>query len=237
MMKIEKTRFQSFCEAILALAPECRVWLKKEGIEVRVVDTANVAMVSAKLPKDAFGEYNEESGILGLDLPRLKAVTGLMKTGLLEIEQDEKGKLRITDGTTRYSTGLLDVNTIQKDPNPPDITLSATIAIGAKELQESITAMSKIGDKIRFSLQGKTLTLTTEGDTDSLVKEIEGDMVKSLKEPVASLFSTDYLKEISRVIKDAEKVEVSMSTNHPIRIVCVVDGIELVYLVAPRIEE
>jgi DNA polymerase III sliding clamp (beta) subunit (PCNA family) len=62
-------------------------------------------------------------------------------------------------------------------------------------------------------------------------------MVKSLKEPVASLFSTDYLKEISRVIKDAEKVEVSMSTNHPIRIVCVVDGIELVYLVAPRIEE
>lgn len=238
MMKIEKIRFLVFCEAVLAIAPECRVWLKKDGIEVRAVDAANVAMISAKMPKSAFGEYKEETAVLGLDLPKLKTAAGFMKTGILEIEQDKNGgKLRIMDGKTKYSNALLDVNTIRKDPNPPNINLPAVVTINAKDLQESISAMSKIGDKIRFSLQGKTLTMTTEGDTDLLVKEIEGEVVKSIPAPVASMFSSDYLKEISRVIRDADTVTVGMNTDHPIKIECTVDQIELQYLVAPRIEK
>jgi proliferating cell nuclear antigen len=237
MMRIEKTRFLAFCEAVLAIALECRVYLKNTGIEVRVVDAANVAMISAKMPKEAFVEYKEETGILGFDLPKLKTAASLMKAGMLEIEQDGKAKLLITDGKTRYSNTLLDVNTIRKDPNPPTIVLPAMVEINAKELQESIVAMSRIGDKIRFSLQGTVLTLTTEGDTDLLIKEIKGEAVKSLKEPVMSLFSTDYLKEISRVFRDTETVTVSMNTDHPIKIECTVDEIELEYLVAPRIEK
>jgi proliferating cell nuclear antigen len=236
-MKIEKTRFLAFCEAVLAIAQEGRVYLKKDGIETRAVDAANVAMVSARMPKEAFELYKEETGILGLDLPKLKTATGLMKAGILTIELDGKSKLILTDGTTRYSNTLLDVNTVRKDPNPPDIALPASVAVDAKELAESIRAMSLIGDKIRFSLQGKTLTLTTEGDTDLLVKEIEGEAVRSTKEPAMSLFSTDYLKEISRVFRDAGTVTVSMNTNHPIRIECVVDEITLEFLVAPRIED
>ena len=237
MMKIEKSRFLAFCEAVLAITQECRVWLKKDGIEARAVDAANVAMISAKMPKGAFEVYKEETGVLGFDLPKLKTAAGLMKTGMLEIEQDKNGKLQITDGKTRYSNALLDVNTVRKDPNPPDIALPASVAVDAKELADSIKAMGLIGDKIRFSLQGAVLTLTTEGDTDLLIKEIEGEAVKSLKEPVMSLFSTDYLKEIGRVFRDAETATVSMNTNHPIRIECVVDEITLEFLVAPRIEQ
>jgi proliferating cell nuclear antigen len=237
MMRIEKSRFLAFCEAILAIAPECRVWLKSTGVEVHAVDAANVALISAKLPAAAFETYKEESTILGFDLPKVKTAAGLMKAGLMTIEQDKHGKLQITDGKTRYSNALLDVNTIRKDPTPPTISLPAAVNINAKELQESIAAMSKIGDKIRFCLQGKTLTMTTEGDTDLLVKELEGEAVKSLKEPVASLFSTDYLREISRVIRDAEQVSVSMNLNHPVRLECTVDSIALEFLVAPRIEE
>jgi proliferating cell nuclear antigen len=237
MMKIEKARFLAFCEAVLAITQECRVRLNKDGIEARAVDAANVALVTAKMPKGAFEVYKEETGVLGFDLPKLKTAAGLMKAGILEIEQDGKGKLQITDGKTRYSNALLDVNTVRKDPNMPDITLPASIQISAKELQEAISAMGKIGDKIRFSLQGKVLTLTTEGDTDLLVKEIEGEAVRTTEKPAMSQFSTDYLKEISRVFRDAEKATVSMNTDHPIRIECVVDSINLEYLVAPRIEQ
>jgi proliferating cell nuclear antigen len=237
MMRIERTRFLTFCEAVLAIAPECRVWLKSTGIEVHAVDAANVALISAKLPAAAFETYQEESTILGIDLPKLKIAAGLMKAGLVTIDQDKHGKLQITDGKTRYSNALLDINTIRKDPTPPSISLPAVVTVDAKELQESIVAMSRIGDKIRFSLQGKTLTMTTEGDTDLLVKELEGETVKSLKEPMISLFSTDYLREISRVIRDAEQVTVSMNTNHPVRLECTVDQIALEFLVAPRIEQ
>jgi proliferating cell nuclear antigen len=237
-MKIEKSRFTAFCEAVLAIAPECRMYLKNTGLEVRAVDAANVAMISAKLPKEAFAEYKEETGILGFDLLKLKTAAGLMKAGMLEIKQDGKGaRLKITDGSNKYSAALLDISTIRKDPNPPTIVLPAVVTVNAKELQESINNMGKIGEKIRFSLQGNTLTLTTEGDTDLLVKGIEGEALKSLKEPVASLFSTDYLKEISRVFRDADKVTVSMNTDHPIRIECVVDETILEFLIAPRIEQ
>jgi proliferating cell nuclear antigen len=237
MMKIERSRFLAFCEAVLAIAPECRVWLKSTGIEVHAVDAANVALISAKLPAAAFETYKEESTILGFDLLKLKIAAGLMKAGIITLDQNDKGKLLITDGSTRYSNALLDINTIRKDPIPPTISLPAAVNINAKELQESIVAMSRIGDKIRFSMQGKTLTMTTEGDTDLLVKELEGEAVKSLKEPVASLFSTDYLREISRVIRDADTVTVSMNINHPVRLECTVDSIALEFLVAPRIEE
>lgn len=239
MMKIKKTRILAFIDAVAAIATECRVWLKSDGLTSRAVDTANVAMVQATLPKEAFLEYthNGKMEILGLDLLKLKTAIGLMKEGDLTITT-EGGRIRIWDGKYDYGNMLLDLSTIRKDPNPPELNLPAAVTIDAREFVDAIRAMGMIGDKVRFSLKNKTLSLFTEGNTDALTKDLEGEPVASLGDAaVKSLFSSDYLKEIGRVVKGSEKVTIAMSNDHPIRMECTVDEIALEYLIAPRIEE
>jgi len=237
-IKIEKTRFLMFLDSILAIAPECRVWLNEDGIEVRTVDTANVAMVSAKIPSSAFYGYEKSSDPIGLDLKKLKTACAFMMDGELMIKQDHKGKIHITDGGRYdYEYLPLDPNTIRKDPNPPEIFLPAAVIIDGKEFQESIAAMCQIGDKIKLCLKDKTFSMRTEGDTDTLTGETPCEVVVPVKKSVLSIYSADYLRDVGKIVGKAEGITVCFSTDHPIRIVCTVDQIALEYLIAPRIED
>ncbi len=237
MMKIKKTTILAFLDAVETLAPECRVWLKKDGMQTRAVDTANVAMVSARLPKDAFTEYKEETGIMGFDLSKLKTAIGLMKDGEISLEQKEGVGLLISDGHYNYKNTLLDVNTIRKDASPPAIQLPAAITLNAKEFVEAIKAMALISDKTSISAKEATLSLYAEGDTDNLVKPLKGKAIRNVKETVRSLFSLDYLKDMGKIIKLAQECTVSLNTDHPLKIEFVIDNIEIEYLLAPRIEK
>jgi len=239
-IKIEKTRFLMFLDSILALAPECRVWLNEDGIEVRTTDTGNIAMVNAKIPASAFYGYEKLSDPIGLDLKKLKTACAFMMNGELMFAWDKKGKgkIHITDGGRYdYEYLPLDPNTIRKDPNPPEMFLPSSIIIDGKEFQESIAAMSKIGDKVKLCLDDKVFTMKTPGDTDSLTGEIPCEVVAPIKKRVSSIISLDYLQDVGKIIGKAEGVTVSFATDHPIRIVCTVDQIALEYLIAPRIED
>jgi proliferating cell nuclear antigen len=237
-IKIEKTRFLMFLDSILAIAPECRMWLNEDGIEVRTTDTGNIAMVNAKIPTSAFYGYEKSSDPIGLDLKKLKTACAFMMNGELMFTWGKKGKIHITDGGRYdYEYLPLDPNTIRKDPNPPEMFLPSSIIIDGKEFQESIAAMSKIGDKIKLCLEDKIFTMKTPGDTDSLTGEIPCEVVAPVKKRASSTFSLDYLQDVGKVLGKAEGVTVSFATDHPIKIACTVDQIALEYLIAPRIED
>ncbi|HOX36266.1 MAG TPA: DNA polymerase sliding clamp [Methanoregulaceae archaeon] len=239
-MKIDHKKLLAFVDAVAALAPECRVWLKEGGLETRAVDTANVAMVSAKLPKESFTEYKaagEGLKVMGLDLIKTKTALNILdKAGQVTLIESGN-RLQMSDGKYNYGNALLDVNTIRKDPNPPNIALPAVLEVPAGELHEVIRAMSLINDKVTISAKGGTLKFETEGDTDHLKKEIEGRAVKDTSEWFTSLFSLDYLKDLAKVLKSASgDITVSVGTDHPIRFACTVEGIAVEYLLAPRID-
>ena len=243
MMKINKKRFLTFCEAILALAPECRVYLKADGIETRTVDTGNVAMVSAKLPQEAFEQYGVEGSALGFDLTKIKTAVGFMNNDILEIDVEQKKKLRISDERYNYVCNLLDINTIRKDPKLPEVELFGVVIVNGQELHETITAMSKISDKVMISLEGaipnmKSLKLVAEGDIEeTLIGEVACNTQEAPKEPIFSIFSLDYLKSISKIQKDSDEVTLYLGQDHPIKFECIIDQIWLEYLCAPRIED
>jgi hypothetical protein len=79
--------------------------------------------------------------------------------------------------------------------------------------------------------------LAAEGDTDKLRKTLEKkDGSKLPEQPVSSLFSLDYMKDIARAMKGAATVSVHAGQDHPIRFDFEIAGIEASFLVAPRIE-
>jgi len=245
MMKISQERLATFCGILGAIVPECRLMITRDGWNTMAVDTANVAMVSANLPGTLFEEFSEEEEKveIGMDLQKWKNILTVMndKKSIIEIEQQKSaGKIRITDGRYTYLHVPLDVSTVRKRPTIPFLSLPSGVKVEAKEIQEAIKALGVIADKARFtsSIKGG-LALDADGDTDHLSKVLTAlDGSKFPAEPVSSLFSLDYLSDMTKAMKESGTITVSTGQNHPVRFDFEpLDGFECSYLVAPRIEQ
>jgi proliferating cell nuclear antigen len=240
---IDADIFRESIDVIAALVTECRLHTDKGGIHTRAVDTANVAMVSLEVKPEAFTSYVASDDELGIDIAKMKNIIGMMgKEDLLHLELPENGhKLELSFGSYKYSITLLDVNTIRKDPNPPTIDLPGKVVISGNALNSAIKAAAVISDKIAFGIDPKAemFYMEAEGDTDHIRLELAKDELESFAPAEArSLFSLDYLKDMGKVMGRAEKVEVHLGIDHPVKLSFdIADGKGHVeYLLAPRIE-
>ena len=230
-------------DAISALVTECRLHTDENGISTRAVDTANVAMVSLSLKKEAFSAFESTKNELGLDIAKLKNIFGMMgKNEPISLELPENGqKLRVSFEGYRYSITLLDPNTIRKDPNPPNIDLPGKVVLSGNDLYNSIKAASVVSDKIALGIDPaqQIFYMAAEGDTDHIRKEYGKNEVTFLNNVEArSLFSLDYLKDMGKVMSRAEEVEVSIGIDHRVKFASYIAGGKgyVEYLLAPRIE-
>jgi len=240
---IDAEIFRESIDAIAALVTECRLHTAEDQIRMRTVDTANVAMVSLELQSTAFTSFSATTGELGLDIAKIKNILGMMGKGdaLTLSLLDEERKLELSFGGYRYSITLLDVNTIRKDPNPPGIDLPGKAILPGDALNNAIKAASVISDKIALGIDPDAMTfyMEAEGDTDHIRLALGEDELVALNPVRArSLFSLDYLKDMGRVMARADKVEVYLGIDHPVRFAFdIADGNGHVeYLLAPRIE-
>lgn len=237
MMKLTHKRLATFCSLIAALVPECRLMITKDGLNTLAVDTANVGMVSVRLPATAFEQFTVTDAEVGMDVGKWKgAVTIMEKADTIEIVQDN-GKIQFSDGSYTYTHNPLDPTTLRKRPTPPAITLPATVVMNSKDLAEHLKAMGIVADRVRFIAENETLRLEAEGDTDHIRKVIEHkDGSKFPAGKISSLFSLEYLKEIGKAMKDAGDITLHLGDNHPIRFDFDIEEMEVSYLLAPRIE-
>ena len=237
MIKIQQKRIMTFCDVIRALVPECRLIIGQDVLNILAVDTANVAMVNINLPKAQCEEFTDEEPCeIGMDVDKWKQAPKIMKDDVPITITRGAGKIVFSDGKYTYTHVPLDPTTVRKRPNPPTINLPASVVIDAKEYNETIKAMGIIGDKVRVTIRGKTLELSTEGDTDLIQKEIESQDNKENTGVVSSLFSLDYLKETAKAMKDAGTLTIHAAQDHPIRFDFDIDGMEASFIIAPRIE-
>ena len=241
MIRIEQNRLDTFINILEALVPECKMMINADGWNTAATDTANVAMVVATLPATAFAEYTvTDKTEIGFDVPKWANMLKVMHDpkSTITIDRQENGRFKVSDSSYTYTHTPLDPNTVRKRPNIPIINLPATVVINPAELAEVIKAMAVIGDKARFTVGRDGLELAAEGDTDKLRKTLEKkDGSTHPEQPVSSLFSLDYMKDIPRAMKGAATVSVHAGQDHPIRFDFEIEGIEASYLVAPRIEQ
>jgi len=238
---IDAEVFKESIDAISALVTECRLRISEDGFSARAVDTANVAMVSLELRKEAFDSFAGSTAEIGLDIQRLKNIFGMM-SGILTIELPENAnKLQVSVQGYRYSITLLDTNTIRKEPNMPKLELPGKIGIAGNDLNNAIKAAAIISDKIAMGIDPakSVFFMVAEGDSDHIRREFAKDELKSLSPVEArSLFSIDYLKDMGKVMSKAENVEIHLGIDHPVRFSFDIanGGGHVEYLLAPRIE-
>lgn len=231
-------------DAIASLAvivDEVRFKIKPEGISVKAVDPANVAMVIFELSSSAFDEYSAEECEIGIDLNKITDLLGIAdKNETVRVELEEgKHKLLIDVGGLSYTLSLLDPSTIRAEPRVPQLELPAKVVMNGADLRRAVKAAEKISDHMLMGVSDDTFFMEAKGDTDQVRLEMGRDQLIDLKAGEAcSLFSLDYLTDIVKPTNKVNEVSLSLGRDFPVIIDFEIANStgRISYLLAPRIE-
>ena len=232
---------KTLIDATSTLVDEVKVRVEPEGMSLKAVDPAHVAMVELTLRAAAFQEYKADSMEMGLDLEKFKEVLKLA-SGDDEVEMDfdpsgHRLVMKIGNVTRRMS--LVDTSGMS-DPKVPKLDLPCKITIMPSELERGIRAAESIADHVALSADKDTFELIAEGDTDQVHLKLDRSMLAELKatEKSKSLFSLDYFANMVKAAKGSGGIQLQLGNDYPVKIEFDLAGGNghVTYLLAPRIE-
>ena len=226
------------------LVDEAKFTITPEGMTMKAVDAAHIAMIELDVDKDAFESYQADNVEIGLDLDKVKGVLKFASAGdTVKMEQDESlGRLIFKVGNITRRMNLIDTSSMS-DPKVPQLSLTANIAVLVDELQKGIRASESISDHITLRAGPEYFEFLCEGDTDSVSLKLDKGAEGGLKSidtdaEVCSMFPLDYISNILKVIPSGTILNIELDNDYPVKLVfSLADGKANVnYLLAPRIE-
>lgn len=242
---------EAFLEPIGAVVEECRFQFDEDGVRVRAVDPANVAMVDARLDSAAFESI--DAGVETLGIPVKGGSMGTTLEDVLEFASSgdvihftldqETRKLKVEIDTLSVSMALIDPESIRPEPDIPDLDedLTATVNVGQEHLDRGLDAADLVADYVTFEAVNEEFTIGAEGDTDESSLTVDGDDLlagTSIDDPAKSLFSLNYMTEMVGAVPNGASVEVRLGDEMPIKLNHALDGKvgEAEFMCAPRIQ-
>ena len=223
------------------LIDEVKFTITADGMMMKAVDAAHVAMIEMKVGKGAFESYSAQDCEMGLDLDKVKGVLKLASSGdVIKMQQDESaGRLVFKVGNITRRMNLVDTSNLS-DPKVPRMELSSKITVSVDELQKGIRAAESISDHITLRATPEYFDLSCEGDTDSSSLRLEKSSLSALEveAEVCSMFPLDYFSNIIKAIPAGTTVNIGLDNDYPVKLFfTLADGNATVeYLLAPRIE-
>ena len=238
-----KSELESFTDPISQLVEECKVNLNEDGLHVRAVDPANVGMVESNAHAGGFESYEADGGLIGLNVDRFEDVIGMANSGdLVHLELDEETrKLTIQIEEMEFTLALIDPDSIQAEPDIPDLDLTSEIVLEGRHIDRGIKAADMVSDHITLAVDEKEelFEIEAEGDTDDVHIGLERDDLIDLQVgPARSLFSLDYLKDMSKAIDAGDEVTIELGEEFPVKLAFATEegNVDVQYMLSPRIQ-
>jgi len=238
--ELKSDTLKGLVNIISTLIDEVKFSISPDGMTLKAVDAAHVAMIELDVTKGAFESYSAEETELGLDLEKVKGVLKLAGSGeTIKMEQDDNtGKIIFKVGNITRRMSLIDTSGMN-DPKVPQLNLAANIVVPVEELQKGIRAVESISDHITLKAGPEFFELSCEGDTDSVTLRLDAGSAKiDTESDVCSMFPPDYLANIIKAIPSGTQVNIELDNDYPVKFVfTLADGaVSVSYLLAPRIE-
>jgi len=238
-VKMDIKDLKEITNLLLTLVSEAKFEFGSDGMSVKAVDPAHVAMIVLNVNKDAFLEYETEEEELGVDLDKVRDILKLASSGdVVEISKDGN-KLTFLIGNLTRSMPLIDTSAMSV-PKVPNLVLPAKVVLPVDEFEHGIKAAESISDNITLRITPTEFEMYTQGDEDIARLTIPKDMLKELScdEPVKSMYPVDYLLKLVKAMDSADYLTIYMGTDYPIKIEFDITGGkgQGAYLLAPRIE-
>lgn len=247
--RIDASVLRECIESITAVVDEGKLRIAEDGLKLRGVDPANVAMVSFELHRDAFDDFRfkSESGgestaaaEVGIDFVKFRGILEIGGREEVDLKLDEQAqKLFTRMGSLAYTISLLDPSALRKEPKVPELEFPVQVIIETEEFRRTIRAAEKIGDHIMLGVDGEEFYMQVEGEMDKLRLGLRKEQLIHLTPgTLHSLYSLDYISAMSKGMSHAANITLNLGKDYPLQIDFeVAEGKGKVsYLLAPRIE-
>jgi len=232
--------------ALRTIVDESKLRFDETGLQSRAVDPANVAMVDVTVPSGGFERLDvDDETTLGINLETLADVLGMAESGdvlIAELNAETK-KLELSFPGTglEYTCALIDPDAIRQEPDIPDLDLGGEFVVPGRAIYRGLSAADLVSDHIRFEgVADDTLRLSADGDTDTVDLEIDDTLIDGEltgDDQTESLFSLEYLTDITRPIGNDSAVTVDLGSEMPVKLhFGMGDDIDVEAMVAPRIQ-
>jgi len=244
LLKLDEPKLLSDIITIISeLVLEVRIKVNKSGLSIIAIDPANVALISFKLPAEAFSQIEVEEEALGVSLDNLKAVLRRCSPGSSLILQTEENMLRIEihDKIKReFRLSLIDIDAEEK--TMPNLDFISKVEMSSVDLVDSIEDCAIVADACSFVSQQDKFTIEAKGSLNSAKSDFSSDEVKIDIKPgegskgIRSRYSLEYLQKFVKASKLTEKAIINFSTDYPLKLEFKTPRMELAFVLAPRVE-
>lgn len=212
----------------------------EDGIILRAMDPANVAMVIMELKKPAFDEYQiVKESFIGINMERFMQVLKRAGKGDEMLIRISGGKMEITytgRGTRRFSLPLL---ALESGPRPePNLSFSVKAEVETDAFREAIEDTSVVSDAITIVAANDELHLLAQGDlgdVETILKKEEGIETIDIQDKARSKYSIEYLKKLAKT-KVGENVHMMFKSDYPLMLQFTEPEIKIAFILAPRMD-
>ena len=226
---------------VSTLVDEAKFIINAEGLSLRAVDPAHIAMVDLSLAKDAFEDFKAEDEELGIDIDKMSQFLKLARgDDVVYMKHDEdKRRLSIVVGDITRRMSLIDT-TGMSDPKVPSLNLPAKVTVKVDDLVQGIKASETVSDHIALTVTPEDFEMTCEGDLDQVNWKKAKKDLEELESPssVRSLFPLEYFSNMLKAVPSGSSVTMHLGNDYPVKVEFKIAGGkgEVRYLLAPRIE-
>lgn len=237
-LKLEDaTLFSKVIDLISELVIEVKIKVNEFGLSIVAIDPANVSMISLRVPKSSFTEFEVDQETLGVNLEQLKKVLRrCSKTSSLILERNENFlEIKIEDKIRRlFSLNLIEVEGEDKD-FPTHLEYTSKIEIESQDLIDSIEDCAVISDACSFIVSDGKFIIEAK-EINKAKSEFSGDEVKIEAENCRARYSIEYLQKFLKAGKAYKTTQLNFAQDHPLKMDFKSDVVSLSFLLAPRIE-
>lgn len=242
---VEPDRVEPMLAAVESVVTECRLHFEPDGLRVVAADPAQVALVTVELDAAAFERYDADGTTVGIDIERFGELVGMADGDQpISLALDrETWTLDVTVGSISYTMALLDPESVQRPPDRSemDFPYDASLGIESARIDRFVRAVGMVSDYIEIGVDPNqpALVVSGEGDTDEVsFVSGEAELLDLSPGDATSLFSLNYISEVSRAIPSGTAVSLRLGDDCPVRLgyeIADEDG-EVEVLVSPRIQ-
>jgi proliferating cell nuclear antigen len=224
-------------EIISELVSEVRIKFSEFGLSIVAIDPANVAMVGFRIPKTAFSKFEAGDETIGINLDSLKQILKRCGNGssLILEKKENLLNIEIQDRIKRnFTLSLIEIDSEEKQI--PDLEYSSKVEVNSIDLVSSIEDCSVVSDACSFIIKDGKFILEAKG-INSAYSEFSGDEAKIEAENSKARYSLEYLKKFMKGAKLCDKTIIEFASDHPLKIDFRGEHLELIFILAPRVEE
>lgn len=232
-------KFNNVLKAIWAIGEECVLMISDRGIDIRMIDPSNAAMIVVDMAPVTFDTFDADKGEIAIDIREvLEKTLTFTPDAILKVTWDEFNKRLVTESEgARYGIHTIAPSATRKIPTMPKLDLPLEVEIGSDRLRLMIKRAGVVSDHIMLGYTTEeAFFVSSEGDLDVFQQGTLENPVKIVKTAeLVTLYSLEMLEPMVKIAKDI--VNIRLGRDQPLIMAFALEDVDITYLLAPRIEK